>query len=77
MGCRDSGKVSDKPIVESRKMLHYSKQHTFVRIARLMMDLGKRDKIRYVFGILPKFSEFVIEIKIFSTYRKKKSNFAF
>lgn len=36
----------DKPIVKV-EMLHYSKQHTSVRIARLMMESKKRDKTRY------------------------------
>lgn len=41
----------DKPIVKV-EMLHYSKQHTSVRIARLMMESKKRDKTRYTFTAL-------------------------
>lgn len=41
----------DKPIVKV-EMLHYSKQHTSVRIARLMMESKKRDKTRYTYTAL-------------------------
>lgn len=47
-------KTTDKPIV-GIEMLHYSKHHASIRIARLMMESVKRDKARYVFRILPNF----------------------
>lgn len=47
-------KTTDKPIV-GIEMLHYSRHHASIRIARLMMESVKRDKARYVFRILPNF----------------------
>lgn len=54
----------DKPIVEV-EMLHYSKQHTSVRIARLMIESEKRDKARYVFRISPNFRIFRPDLQLF------------